>query len=455
MYMINSKYIESKIKLSKKKQAFTHDDDNHYEQNYDSANTFPGVMKRMLNLRDKPIQILQRTNKVMKHKDPALFEWNIYFLSSSTDGMIGRNTLGSGIQREEPIFDQLINNITDKKFFHRKGYCMLKSESGNEFKEVLLILTGDHLYYVNENTSNSLNLILLSKAELSSNREKKNSFEIRSNSRKFILACKSQHDMDNWISAILAQIEHTKCKHEILELQDRIQFLAKDVSKDESKNQSRKQFLTYLESLEPEEGALLQEHIEAIHNYKSKYVELAQFSKKMKDGSQELNEDIVSQEKQILSQLEKLASDIIWNIYAKLKRAKSIIKDGFSHDEFFDSQEPEEDKKSDEDYGVNKNLPRRVHYAPKKDVDSIDVQAIEIEHDKKFTDYRSLAMTLQVLILCPAKVFLKLHEKFLKMKSSKVFDKYLFTPLEENINLISKENFYNGKPIDIRCSHPL
>jgi hypothetical protein len=98
-------------------------------------------MKRKLNHRDKPIEIMLRTNKRMKHKDSALFEWNVYFLSHTSNEMARRNALTSGIQKEEPIFDQLLNNITDKKFFHRKGYCQLKAERGENFKEVLLILT--------------------------------------------------------------------------------------------------------------------------------------------------------------------------------------------------------------------------------------------------------------------------------------------------------------------------
>lgn len=74
--------------------------------------------------------------------------------------------------------------------------------------------------------------------------------------------------MDNWVSAIIARIEHTKCKHEITDLEDRIQQLAKDASLDETKNPSRKQFLAYLEQLDPELGGMLQEVIRNIHNYK-------------------------------------------------------------------------------------------------------------------------------------------------------------------------------------------
>lgn len=124
--------------------------------------------------------------------------------------MFKRNTIISTIQREGAIFEQLKTNITDKKFFHRKGTCWLKAEKGEDFKEVTLILTGDHLYYVNESIDDSLHLILLSEARMYQSNERNYSFEIRSNNRTFILACKSQHDLDNWVSAIDAQIKHTR-----------------------------------------------------------------------------------------------------------------------------------------------------------------------------------------------------------------------------------------------------
>lgn len=38
-----------------------------------------------------------------------------------------------------------------------------------------------------------------------------------------------------------------------------------------------------------------------------------------------------------------------------------------------------------------------------------------------------------------------MHEKLLKMKDEKHYDKYLFKHLEDNINVIYKENFDSGK----------
>lgn len=219
-------------------------------------------------MRDKPIEILLRTKKRMREKDPSLFQWDIFFLSNPTltDSTLRKSPTKP--QEDDTNFDQLMQYITDKKIFHRKGRCLLRAEKGERFIDVTLILTGDHLYYIKDHEDDSVYFIFLSDASLCSNSEKTHSFEIISNGRRFVIACKSQHDMDNWISAILTQIEHTKCKHVIMDLENRIQHLAKDASKDEAENASRKQFLTYLESLEPQKGSLLQEYINAIHNYK-------------------------------------------------------------------------------------------------------------------------------------------------------------------------------------------
>jgi hypothetical protein len=42
-------------------------------------------------------------------------------------------------------------------------------------------------------------------------------------------------------------------------------------------------------------------------------------------------------------------------------------------------------------------------------------------------------------------MFIIMHENLKKMKDEKVYDKYLFKQLEDNISLIYKENFELGK----------
>ena len=146
----------------------------------------------------------------MRHKDPSIFQWDIYFLSHNTHNQSKRGNINNTINKESEYYDLLKNKITDKKFFHRKGVCILKAERGEEFKDFTLILTGDQLYYVNESVDDSLNLIPLAEASLHDSKERTYAFEIRSGRRKFEIAFKSQHDRDNWVSAILSQIDHTK-----------------------------------------------------------------------------------------------------------------------------------------------------------------------------------------------------------------------------------------------------
>jgi hypothetical protein len=67
---------------------------------------------------------------------------------------------------------------------------MLKQIKGKVSSKMTLILTGDHLYYVNESSKDNLHLILLSEATMHRNNERNFSFEIRSNHRKFVISCK-------------------------------------------------------------------------------------------------------------------------------------------------------------------------------------------------------------------------------------------------------------------------
>jgi hypothetical protein len=74
--------------------------------------------------------------------------------------------------------------------------------------------------------------------------------------------------MDNWVSAILVQIYHAKTKREIYELDNGIQSVATNASKDDGSNPSRRLFLKYLESIDPEKGELIEQNVKAIHIYK-------------------------------------------------------------------------------------------------------------------------------------------------------------------------------------------
>lgn len=121
IFLINTKIVEAHLASSKSKSVPILADNSDFDTIFESASSFPKVMKRKLNSFDKPIQILQRTNRRLGLKDPEEFQWDLYFLRNSSKTMIKRNTAVSTNQREGAIFEQLKNNITDKKFFHRKG----------------------------------------------------------------------------------------------------------------------------------------------------------------------------------------------------------------------------------------------------------------------------------------------------------------------------------------------
>jgi len=121
LYLINSKIIEAQGKYNKQKHLITMDTRSDFESMVDHANLFPNILKRKLNQNDKPIHVLQRTRRRIGMKNPDDFEWDFYFLGNSSRTVIRRGTIGSSITKEGAIFDQLVNNITDKRYFHRKG----------------------------------------------------------------------------------------------------------------------------------------------------------------------------------------------------------------------------------------------------------------------------------------------------------------------------------------------
>lgn len=75
--------------------------------------------------------------------------------------------------------------------------------------------------------------------------------------------------MDNWVSAVDEQIKHVKCKHIIFDLENGIQTICNNSSKDEAVAPTRKQFMTYLNSQSNDYSSMLREYIELIHKFKS------------------------------------------------------------------------------------------------------------------------------------------------------------------------------------------
>lgn len=454
LYLINSRLIDSYFKGKMPKKDDIKENKNFYKE-LDSVLKIPSVMKRKLDSKDHPVKILQRTENKMKSKDTAFFQWDLFFLSHSINKAEKRGNLTQRIDKEGEFFEELLTNITDRKFFfHRKGLCSLKEDKNEDFRDITLILTGDHLYYMEKSIKDSLNLILLSEANAYENSEKSYSFEIRTNGRKYVIACKSQHDKDNWVSAILSQIEHTKWKHEIMDLESRIQQLSKEASSSESKNPTRKQFLTYLAQMDEKYGTLLKETIKSVHSYKQSWVEIIEILELTNKGAFITEED----QEALKSKVEEQATDILGEIFTLLKKAKLSI----SSEEKSDDEEPflEEESKDETNQGeISEDIAklaesensteatsrRRKHFATNKNLDNIKIEDISVNHNYKISDFKSVPLNHQILLLCPSRSFLVMNEKWAKMKENKIYDKYLFKALEDNVNLIYRANFEVGK----------
>lgn len=201
-----------------------------------------------------------------------------------------------------------------------------------------------------------------------------------------------------------------------------------------------------------EHSGLLQDFLKAIHSYKAFTAEYTELSVKLEQGETELNEEIVQKETELQEKVKTQASDIIWNLYTRLKRAKMIIEDeNFKledENEFFVLEEEEDTEETRlkisqfaEDHKNENRQQRRRHFGGNKDLKSITRAAISVTHSLKDTNFKDTIPELQILLICPTAVFFKIHEDFSKMEESKKYHRHLFKPLEEGIGVIFAKVF--------------
>ena len=122
LYLINSQQVTVYLQNQKQNKEGDKVDQVWTNSSFDSVNKFPNLVKRKLNYRDKPIEILKRTNIRMKNKDTGLYRWDIYLLSQFINKFNANEDLDAIVDKQKQIYGQLYNKITDNKFFfHRKG----------------------------------------------------------------------------------------------------------------------------------------------------------------------------------------------------------------------------------------------------------------------------------------------------------------------------------------------
>lgn len=192
-----------------------------------------------------------------------------------------------------------------------------------------------------------------------------------------------------------------------MDLEHRIQLIAKEGSVEEFKNPCRKQFQTYLEELDPAHGSLLLEKIKEIHNYKTLCAKVRELSQSLEDG----DHSVVEHLNEALNNTEKQANDIIGDLFTRMKRAKLSLTDtNFNEDEELSEKEKLDlsDKaelvqdiialtKNDEKVGDSNR--RRKHFATKHNLDAINYSDIAANHNLKVNEYKKLNLNLQALIL--------------------------------------------------------
>ena len=114
LYLINSVILDANKSSKRQTSEQISYASSDFEESIDSADLFPNVLKRKLNEKDKPVQILQRTKRRTYMKNPERFRWDLYFMRNSSKTQVKRNTMAIGSMKEDNAYNTLINNINDK-----------------------------------------------------------------------------------------------------------------------------------------------------------------------------------------------------------------------------------------------------------------------------------------------------------------------------------------------------
>ena len=173
-------------------------------------------------------------------------------------------------------------------------------------------------------------------------------------------------------------------------------------------------------------------------------------NKSLADWIQETNEETVFKESQLYSEMERCASELIWDLYKLLWIAKSKynsfsfnLKDN-EENYFVDSNEKyieSSSQNSEEELKINNENSKENDILLNKHSE-IDISYVNFKHSFKSKEFNELPMQLQILLLWPSQTFANIYNCFTEMKLSKNYKKTLFKDLENNTNIVLKDNFF-------------
>ena len=144
--------------------------------------------------------------------------------------------------------------------------------------------------------------------------------------------------------------------------------------------------------------------------------------------------------------MESLASELIWDLYkllciAKSKTEVNLYKDNNylnnnNYNSSFSWESNEEEKMKSSSFSSPR---RKTKYLSKEE---IDPEFVNFKHEFNIKDYKRIPNQLQILLLWPGSTFAEIYKSYIEMKESIKYNKMLFKELEDNTNLVLKENFY-------------
>lgn len=175
-------------------------------------------------------------------------------------------------------------------------------------------------------------------------------------------------------------------------------------------NPTRKQFLTYLESLDPKEISTLIRIIKSIHKYKLSFAEYNNLLKMMEDHNEEINESTVMKESELLYKMKANSSGIIWHLYNLYQQAQSGPDVNEENSKFEGHLENDASKEISskenengefiEDGKIDFGSEGRQHLDTLyQNIADIDVDQIVVEQSFKVNQFREVPHHLQIVLL--------------------------------------------------------
>eukprot|EP00347_Sterkiella_histriomuscorum_P016537 403352814 len=401
--------------------------------------TNPLLFVRKLAAHDQVQPIFKKSNELFKKDESERFK-----ICLQRNGDIEQFIRSKGgafsthFDEENHVVSQLGKSIINNKTYERKGKLYKKSLNSDKFKERQFVLDKDQLfYYKNEKQKDkNFNLIMLSNAQIAtvSIPKQKYCFEIENDNRKYILATKSQYDLDQWVYAIQGQIRLSRDNKNIADVNQTILQKEKELASHDMQ-MIQKIFKPKNVIFNPTQPILLDfindPFINELLPNLTKYVTLVK-ERDYQRHALDKAKDVVQQLKVLQKKIQK---SIMYDQQHNHQQQKQL-QISRSHDEYQDQSSTQEQKLSMQ--RLSSVQPSNDDYKRYKDLSP----ALKIQQIFSDDDYKQIDQEYQKMI-----------SDSLDAQKQLVMNPLLFNTILLKINRIIKynylEDFYKEKKVEL------